>query len=117
MHAAHNTAYAHIETELNLCLDSDDRLAKDAVEQIEKRWAQIKGKNYAGLIGLDDDGNGKLIAPAFRRASLKRRSAVTMRAAAKATKSSYTVPASSENTRRTRSFQMKNTWRSPQNTG
>ena len=42
MHAAHNTAYAHIETELNLCLDSDDRLAKDAVEQIEKRWAQIK---------------------------------------------------------------------------
>ena len=48
MHAAHNTAYAHIETELNLCLDSDDRLAKDAVEQIEKRWAQIKSKNYAG---------------------------------------------------------------------
>lgn len=65
MHAAHNTAYAHIETELNLCLDSDDRLAKDAVEQIEKRWAQIKSKNYAGLIGLDDDGNGKLIGTGF----------------------------------------------------
>lgn len=65
MHAAHNTAYAHIETELNLCLDSDDRLAKDAVEQIEKRWAQIKSKNCAGLIGLDDDGNGKLIGTGF----------------------------------------------------
>lgn len=65
MHAAHNTAYAHIETELNLCLDSDDRLAKDAVEQIEKRWAQIKSKNYAGLIGFDDDGNGKLIGTGF----------------------------------------------------
>lgn len=65
MHAAHNTAYAHIETELNLCLDSDDRLAKDAVEQIEKRWVQIKSKNYAGLIGLDDDGNGKLIGTGF----------------------------------------------------
>ena len=65
MHAAHNTAYAHIETELNLCLDSDDRLAKDAVEQIEKRWAQIKSKNYAGLIGLDGDGNGKLIGTGF----------------------------------------------------
>ena len=65
MHAAHNTAYAHIETELNLCLDSDDRLAKDTVEQIEKRWAQIKSKNYAGLIGLDDDGNGKLIGTGF----------------------------------------------------
>lgn len=65
MHAAHNTAYAHIETELNLCLDSDDRLAKDAVEQIEKRWAQVKSKNYAGLIGLDDDGNGKLIGTGF----------------------------------------------------
>lgn len=65
MHAAHNTAYAHIETELNLCLDSDDRLAKDAVEQIEKRWAQIKNKNYTGLIGLDDDGNGKVIGIGF----------------------------------------------------
>ncbi len=65
MHAAHNTAYAHIETELNLCLDSDDRLAKDAVEQIEKRWAQVKSKNYAGLIGLDDDGHGKLIGAGF----------------------------------------------------
>ena len=65
MHAAHNIAYAHIETELNLCLDSDDRLAKDAVEQIEKRWAQIKSKNYAGLIGLDDDGNGKVIGIGF----------------------------------------------------
>ena len=117
MHAAHNTAYAHIETELNLCLDSDDRLAKDAVEQIEKRWAQIKSKNYAGSSGLMTTETASLLASAFRRASPKRRSAVTMQAAAKATKSSCTVPTSSENTRRTRSFQMKNTWRSPQNTG
>ena len=40
-------------------------MAKDAVEQIEKRWVQIKSKNYAGLIGLDDDGNGKLIGTGF----------------------------------------------------
>lgn len=117
MHAAHNTAYAHIETELNLCLDSDDRLAKDAVEQIEKRWAQVKSKNYAGLIGLDDDGNGKLIGTGFPPGLTETTLSGYYAGGGKGDKSSCTVPTSPENTRRTRSFQMKNTWRSPQNTG
>lgn len=34
MHTAHNTAYAHIHTELNMCLDSDDCLVPDAVDRI-----------------------------------------------------------------------------------
>lgn len=65
MHTAHNTAYANIHTELNLCLDSDDRLARDAVEQIEKTWTKIKNKNYAGIIGLDDDGHDRIIGTGF----------------------------------------------------
>ena len=32
MHTAHNTAYENIDTELNVCIDSDDALAENAVE-------------------------------------------------------------------------------------
>ena len=34
MHTAHNVAYANISTELNTCIDSDDKLADCAVEKI-----------------------------------------------------------------------------------
>ena len=38
MHGAHNTAYENIETELNVCLDSDDYMPDDAVEIIVSLW-------------------------------------------------------------------------------
>ena len=31
MHTAHNTAYENIDTELNVCIDSDDYMTDDAV--------------------------------------------------------------------------------------
>ena len=34
MHGAHNTAYENIDTELNVCIDSDDYMPDDAVEKI-----------------------------------------------------------------------------------
>ena len=34
MHGAHNTAYESIDTELNVCIDSDDYMTDDAVEKI-----------------------------------------------------------------------------------
>ena len=34
MHTAHNAAYQLIDTELNVCIDSDDYLADDAAEKI-----------------------------------------------------------------------------------
>ena len=33
MHTAHNTAYAAIDTELNVCIDSDDALAPALIQQ------------------------------------------------------------------------------------
>ena len=33
MHTAHNVAYENIHTELNVCIDSDDRMAKGAVKK------------------------------------------------------------------------------------
>ena len=46
MHTAHNTAYAHIHTELNMCLDSDDCLVPDAVDRIRHTWVQVRHKGY-----------------------------------------------------------------------
>ena len=66
MHVAHNTAYEAIKTELNLCLDSDDRLCADAVEQIWIAWKTVKENGYAGLIGLDCEMHtGKVIGKGF----------------------------------------------------
>lgn len=65
MHTAHNVAYANITTELNVCLDSDDCMAEDAVSKILCTWQQVKDKGYAGLIGLDADLEGKLIGKGF----------------------------------------------------
>ena len=65
MHTAHNTAYENIDTDLNMCIDSDDCLAIDAVEGIYAKWNQIKEGNYAGIIGLDADMQGNIIGTDF----------------------------------------------------
>ncbi len=68
MHGAHNTAYANINTELNVCIDSDDYMPDDAVEKIVTFWKSrtIEDRQkYAGLVGLDVDTDGKLIGKAF----------------------------------------------------
>jgi glycosyltransferase involved in cell wall biosynthesis len=53
MHTAHNTAYENIDTELNLCIDSDDYMPDNAIELIEKCWIDNRDKGYAGIIALD----------------------------------------------------------------
>lgn len=65
MHTAHNIAYENIYTELNVCIDSDDCLADDAVNLIWNAWQKVKDKDYAGLIGLDADLDGKIIGKDF----------------------------------------------------
>ncbi|WP_121610102.1 glycosyltransferase family A protein [Mesobacillus foraminis] len=61
MHGAHNTAYELIDTELNVCIDSDDYMADDAVEKIIRFWNKYGSKNYAGIIGLDATPKGDII--------------------------------------------------------
>lgn len=65
MHTAHNTAYAHIDTELNVCIDSDDMLASGAVDKILKKWETVKNQGYAGIVGLDADFDGNIIGCGF----------------------------------------------------
>ena len=65
MHTAHNTAYENIDTVLNVCIDSDDCLAENAVEKIYSKWEKIKDGGYAGIIALDADFDGHIIGKDF----------------------------------------------------
>jgi glycosyltransferase involved in cell wall biosynthesis len=65
MHTAHNTAYENIDTELNVCIDSDDCMALGAVRKILRKWEQVKDKGYAGIIALDSDMDGNIIGRGF----------------------------------------------------
>lgn len=65
MHTAHNTAYANIRTELNTCIDSDDRMPLDAVEKIIEKWKAVRACGYAGIIALDASFDGEVIGKGF----------------------------------------------------
>lgn len=53
LHTGYNVAYENIDTELCVCIDSDDFLPHNAVEIIYNEWTVRGSKHYAGLIGLD----------------------------------------------------------------
>ena len=61
MHGAHNTAYEKIDTELNVCIDSDDYMPDDAVEKIVSFWKINGSDKYAGIVGLDASPEGEII--------------------------------------------------------
>lgn len=66
MHGAHNTAYEDIDTEINVCIDSDDYMTDDAVEKIRDKWLEIRNNNkISGIIGLDAYENGQIIGDKF----------------------------------------------------
>lgn len=61
MHGAHNTAYEKIDTDLNVCIDSDDYMPSDAVKKIIHYWNQYGSEEVSGMIGLDADSNKQII--------------------------------------------------------
>ena len=67
MHTAHNVAYDMIDTELNVCIDSDDYMPDDAVEIILRTWKEARDDSLAGLVGLDVDTNGQLVGSGFKQ--------------------------------------------------
>lgn len=65
MHAAHNTAYELIETELNVCIDSDDYMPDKAVAKILNFWELNQSDDLAGIAGLDAYNNRMIIGTKF----------------------------------------------------
>lgn len=53
LYTGYNTAYANIDTELCVCIDSDDFMPNDAVDLILNHWKQFGSDKYAGITGLD----------------------------------------------------------------
>lgn len=61
MHTAYNVAYQKINTELHVCIDSDDIMPADAIEKILNIWDENKSEECAGIIGLNADFNGYIL--------------------------------------------------------
>ncbi|MDR1564242.1 MAG: glycosyltransferase family 2 protein [Oscillospiraceae bacterium] len=61
MHTAHNLAYEKLTTELNVCIDSDDIMPPDAVENILAFWQAHGDSSCAGIVALDADFEGKVL--------------------------------------------------------
>lgn len=61
LHTAYNEAIARIETELCVCIDSDDFMPDDAVEKILAFWERNGSEEVAGIVGLDFDLDGNVI--------------------------------------------------------
>lgn len=61
LHTAYNEAIAHIETELCVCIDSDDFMPDNAVERILNFWKEYGSEHVAGIVGLDYDLDGNII--------------------------------------------------------
>lgn len=67
MHGAHNTAFRNIDTELCVCLDSDDMFTDDAIESVLACWANNKEyhSSVAGIIALDGHMDGSILGTPF----------------------------------------------------
>ena len=61
LHTAYNAAIELLDTELSVCIDSDDWMPDNAVEIILSTWERNKSSELAGMIGLDITVEGKLI--------------------------------------------------------
>lgn len=61
LHTGYNTAIELMETELSICIDSDDWLPDNAIELILSVWDKNKSDDLAGLIGLDYTADGRII--------------------------------------------------------
>lgn len=57
----YNAAIAVMDTELSVCVDSDDYLADDAIEKVVNYWRANGSKDIAGITGLDCTPDGEVI--------------------------------------------------------
>lgn len=72
LYTGYNTAYLNIDSELNVCIDSDDAMPRDAVEKIVRIWKEKGSDQYAGITGLDCDmDSGEPIGGCFPEAMME----------------------------------------------
>ena len=65
LHTAFNKGIELADTELFVCIDSDDWMPNDAIEKIEKIWSNISHEKYVGIIGVDKCSDGSVAGEYF----------------------------------------------------
>lgn len=65
LHTGYNCAIENSNTELMVCIDSDDYMPDWAVEHILDFWAKNGSAQYAGIAALDMYENGEIIGDPF----------------------------------------------------
>ena len=65
LYTGYNTAFSNIETELSVCVDSDDFMPDNAVELIVNHWRKYGSDKYVGITGLDFTLDGHPIGGMF----------------------------------------------------
>lgn len=65
LHTGYNAAIERLDTELAVCVDSDDYLTDDAIATIRDFWKNNNDGNVAGIAALDGDPQGKVIGDPF----------------------------------------------------
>lgn len=65
LHTGYNKAIELMDTELCVCIDSDDYMPDDAVEIILRKWGKYNDGLIAGLVGLDYTIHGERLGAEF----------------------------------------------------
>lgn len=65
LHTGYNKAIELMDTEICVCIDSDDYMPDDAVKIILDRWKKYNNGKIAGLIGLDYTIQGERLGAEF----------------------------------------------------
>lgn len=60
LHTAYNVAVEQADTELFVCLESDDIFTPDAMSIIRRLWEEIKDSDCVGIVTLTRDTEGRL---------------------------------------------------------
>lgn len=61
LYSGYTAAFKHIDTELCVCVDSDDYLTDNAIELILNCWERRGSDKVAGIIGLDCKPDGQVV--------------------------------------------------------
>ena len=61
LYTGYNKAIEKADTELCVCVDSDDYLTDDAIETVSNYWKQHRKEAYAGVVALDCFEDGTII--------------------------------------------------------
>lgn len=72
MLSAHNSAHALLDTEICVCIDSDDFVPDGGIQKIISIWNEYRSdESIAGIVGLDCYKNGKIIGDSFSKTNVK----------------------------------------------